>query len=94
MSLLRDFATAFDDADHVAILPTYRPAGRERHEEDPSVPALVSEMTHPDCHALSEEAAAWWIAEGAQSGDTALIMGAGDVWTIEPRILALLAERR
>lgn len=93
LSLWQEFRHCFIDADHVLLVPTYRPAGREAEEEDPTISALVAEMGHPDAHALPATAAANLVVERAVSGDLVLVMGAGDVWTIEPRILAGLRAR-
>src|SRR6185503_16066055 len=93
MSMLDEFAGAFEQADHVIIVPTYRPPGREVYEDDPSVTALLDAMNHPDRALLPAERAADRVAAEAQPGELVLVMGAGDVWMIEPRILAGLAER-
>jgi len=93
LSLWDDFRRCFSEADHVLLVPTYRPTGREAEEDDPTISALASAMDHPDAHALPAPAAADIVAEGAQPGDVVLVMGAGDVWTIEPRIFTGLRAR-
>jgi UDP-N-acetylmuramate--alanine ligase len=90
MSLLDEFATAFADADHVIIAPTYRPAGREVDEDDPTVGALVEKMGHPDGRVMRAEDAVTRIGHEARPGDLVLVMGAGDIWTIERQILTVL----
>ena len=93
LSLWDEFRHCFADADHVLLVPTYRPPGRETEEDDPTISALAAEMGHPDAHALPATAAADLVVERAAPGDLVLVMGAGDVWTIEPRILAGLRAR-
>ena len=75
-------------------MPTYRPAGREAEEEDPTIVALAAAMDHADAHAmLSGAAAADNVIEQAQPGDLVLVMGAGDLWMMEPRMVAGLQAR-
>jgi UDP-N-acetylmuramate--alanine ligase len=93
-SLFADFVTCFAEADHVILAPTYRPAGREFDADDPSVRALVAAMRHPDVrYAPAGEAADIAISE-AQPGDLVMVMGAGDINAIEPRLIAGLRNRR
>jgi len=93
VSLMGDFATSFADADHAIIAPTYRPAGREVDEEDPTIRTLVSAMRHPDASTLSFHDAAQRIVEEAQPGDLVLVLGAGDIWTVEQTIVDGLRSR-
>jgi UDP-N-acetylmuramate--alanine ligase len=93
LSLWDAFRTCFADADHVLLVPTYRPAGREAEEDDPTIAALASAMDLPDAHAMPLTAAADVVVENAEPGDLLLVMGAGDVWTVEPRIIAGLRAR-
>jgi UDP-N-acetylmuramate--alanine ligase len=92
-SLFAEFATCFAPADHVILVPTYRPTGREAEADDPTVRALVAAMQHPDArYATAEEAADMVIAE-AQSGDLVMVLGAGDINAVEPRLIAGLRSR-
>src|SRR5205823_391523 len=52
LSLWSDFLQCFSRADHVILVPTYRPAGRETDEADPTITALAAEMDHPDARAM------------------------------------------
>jgi UDP-N-acetylmuramate--alanine ligase len=92
-SLLEEFGRCFSGADHVVIAPTYRPAGREGSGADPTDELLVNAIDHADCRLLPALDAADDVASRSQPGDLILVMGAGDIWTIEQDILARLAER-
>ena len=92
-SLWKDFLRCFDAADHVVLVPTYRPAGRELDEEDPTISKLAAEMQHPDAQAMPPTAAADEVIQRASPGDLVLIMGAGDLWMEEARILDGLRAR-
>ncbi len=92
-SLFADFLTCFAAADHVLLAPTYRPAGRESEADDPSVRSLVAAMPDRDVrYANASEAADQVVAE-AQPGDLVIVMGAGDINGIEPRIVSALRSR-
>ena len=94
LSLWEEFRRCFAPADHVLLVPTYRPAGREAEEEDPTILALAAAMDHPDASAMvSAAAAADRVIEQAQPGDLVLVMGAGDLWMMEPRIVDGLRAR-
>jgi UDP-N-acetylmuramate--alanine ligase len=92
-SLWDEFRRCFDAADHVVLVPTYRPAGREQDDDDPTIARLAAEMDHPDVRAVSAAGAADLVVERANPGDLVLIMGAGDLWQMEPRILDGLRAR-
>ncbi|MPZ14072.1 MAG: UDP-N-acetylmuramate--L-alanine ligase [Chloroflexi bacterium] len=92
-SLQAEFAISFENADHVLIVPTYRPPGREVEASDPTIDALLAAMHHPDARSLSAADAAEFVAESVQPGDLVLVMGAGDIWQIEKDILAGLQRR-
>jgi UDP-N-acetylmuramate--alanine ligase len=92
-SLLEEFSRCFSAADHVVIAPTYRPAGREGLGVEPTDELLVNAIEHPDCRLLPAPDAATDVASRSLPGDLILVMGAGDIWTIEQDILARLAER-
>ncbi len=92
-SLWDDFRRCFAAADHVVLVPTYRPAGREDEGEDPTITRLAAEIEDSDAHAMSATSAADLVIERAEPGDLVLIMGAGDLWMMEPRILDGLRAR-
>jgi len=92
-ALFNDFLTAFGEADHLFLVPTYRPAGREEVEFDPSVAALAQALQHPDVQTTTMEAAAAIVGSRAQPGDLVLVMGAGDVWKCEIPLLQRLRDR-
>jgi UDP-N-acetylmuramate--alanine ligase len=92
-SLFADFVTCFADADHVLLAPTYRPAGRETEADDPSVRALVAAMSYPDVRYATLTEAADRVISEAMPGDLVIVMGAGDINLIEPRIIAGLRTR-
>ncbi len=93
LSLFDDFCRCFDDADHVIIVPTYRPPGREPEADDPTVRTLVGTMSHPDARQMSIDAAIDTLVGSVADGDLVLIMGAGDVWKMEQRVVAGLEGR-
>jgi len=93
LSLWNDFLRCFQSADHVILVPTYRPPGREAQDEDPTVADLAREMQHPDARWLPAEEVPRVIVASAQRGDLVLILGAGDVWTVGPQIIAGLEAR-
>jgi UDP-N-acetylmuramate--alanine ligase len=76
-ALLADFATSFDDADHVIVVDIFR----SREVPDPTISAqdIVKRMTHRDVRyhpTLAEAADA--LAAGLKPGDVLLTFGAGD----------------
>lgn len=93
ISLFDEFAGCFSEADQVILVPTYRPPGREANEDDPTIARLAGAMEHPDARWMPAVEAGEAVAAAAQPGDLLLVMGAGDVWEIEPRILRRLRER-
>lgn len=76
-TLLREFARAFDQADHVVVLPIY--AARESNPLGVSSADVVAAMDHPDARVVAsrEEAVALLGAE-VRPGDVVLTLGAGD----------------
>ncbi len=76
-ALLEDFARAFDQADHVIILPIY--AAREQDTLGVSSASVLARMVHPDARLVGsrEEAVALLGAE-VRPGDVVLTLGAGD----------------
>jgi UDP-N-acetylmuramate--alanine ligase len=91
-SLFGEFVTSFQAADHVMLAPTYRPAGREADADDPSVRALVSAMQHSDVRYVSPLDAADAVIAEAAAGDLVIVMGAGDINAVEPRIMSGLRQ--
>ncbi|MGI5837169.1 MAG: UDP-N-acetylmuramate--L-alanine ligase [Chloroflexota bacterium] len=91
--LLKEFSEAFDAADHVLILPIYRPAGREEGESISSRD-LVARMHHPDVRHVGSlpEAAAVLESEVAK-GDLVITMGAGDVFKVGEHVLCRLKKK-
>jgi UDP-N-acetylmuramate--alanine ligase len=92
-SLFHEFVRSFGAADHVYLVPTYRPAGREADEYDPTVAALAAALEHTDARSMSLDQAVAEIAEHAAPGDLVLVMGAGDVWRSEADLLDRLRSR-
>ncbi len=92
-SLFTDFVTCFPQADHVLLAPTYRPAGRELEQDDPTVRALAATMQHPDARYAQASEAAELVAAEARPGDVVIVMGAGDINMIEPRLIDSLRAR-
>lgn len=85
---LADFASAFDDADHVYLLDIY-PA-RETDTLGMSGRRLAAEIEqhHPSLTYIPDvTAAADIVARESRSGDVVVTMGAGDVYRLAPRIL-------
>jgi UDP-N-acetylmuramate--alanine ligase len=80
--LLEEFAQAFDEAEHVIVLPIY--AAREQETGDPgsrgvSSADVVAAMRHPDVRCASSlDEALVWLGTEAQLGDVVLTLGAGD----------------
>ena len=93
-ALLAEFAAAFESADHVLVLPTYRPSGRDREGPSVSSEELVEAIRrhgHADTRfvdgfAAAEEA----IVSGAKAGDLVLTMGAGDVTRLAGQLVEAL----
>lgn len=97
-ALLDGFARSFDQADHVLVLPIYRPSGREAAARPVSSGDLVDRMRalgHPDAR-LAEgfDDALAAIEAGVRPGDLVLTLGAGDVTTLCDRIVARLESCR
>jgi len=88
--LLKDFAQAFDLADHVILLPIY--AARETDTLDVGSGDVAAEMQHPDarCAGSLDEALVWLGAE-VRPGDVVLTLGAGDGDKVGEWLLQVLA---
>jgi UDP-N-acetylmuramate--alanine ligase len=92
-SLFDEFLHCFDDADHLVLVPAYMPTGRVLASGGATAAQLAEAMDHPDVRALETQDAIAAVASEATPGDVVLVMGAGDVWTIESPLLAALEER-
>jgi UDP-N-acetylmuramate--alanine ligase len=93
-SLFDAFRQAFTDADHVLITPAYMPSGRLLSTEGASSQNLVRALPHPDARYVDSEAAIDLTSAGAAPGDVVVVMGAGDIWTVEEPLLASLRARQ
>lgn len=95
-ALFDDFANAFGDADHVLVLPIYRPSGREIETQSVTSEDLVQAIRgngHTDArHAETFDAARELIVGGAKSGDLVLTMGAGDVTRLAADLVGALGR--
>lgn len=95
LALLDDFARAFDEADHVLVLPVY--AARERLEDFAGAAellnpiALARRLQHPDAHnAASFEDAIGMLLAHVRGGDVVITLSAGDGNVVGERLLAVL----
>ncbi|MDW8067585.1 MAG: UDP-N-acetylmuramate--L-alanine ligase [Anaerolineae bacterium] len=76
-ALLEEFAEAFDQADHVVVLPIY--AARESDTLGVSSADVVARMRHPDARVVgSREEAVALLGTEVRPGDVVLTLGAGD----------------
>ncbi len=76
-ALFAEFARAFDQADHVLVLPIY--AARERDTLGVTSADVVAEMHHRDVRLMgSLEEAVVVLATEARPGEAVLTLGAGD----------------
>jgi UDP-N-acetylmuramate--alanine ligase len=92
-ALLNEFAGAFGDADRVVVTAIY-PA-REQDTLGMSAGDLVERMDHPhSTHVADLDEAATAVASELTSGDVLFTMGAGDVWRVGERVLAILREKK
>jgi UDP-N-acetylmuramate--alanine ligase len=85
-TLLNEFATAFDDADHVIITAIY--ASRERDTLGINNQAVVARMKHPDARAidaLSDVAA--YLKANLKPGDVVITFSAGDANKLSTELL-------
>lgn len=93
-AFLPEFASAFEDADAVYLLDIY--AARENDRLGLSDDDLAREMKrfHPRVeHVGTMDRALEQMLCHAESGDILLTMGAGDVFTLGPRLLEALERR-
>ncbi len=93
----RDFADAFTDADRLAITDVYAAGEPPR----PGVSGKLIVDAVLDAHPW--DSVAWlpglddvmlWLRAVLRPGDLCLTLGAGDLTTLAPRIVAMLQERR
>lgn len=90
-ALLKEFAQAFEDADHVILTPIY--AARETDTLGVSSEDIVRRMSHPDARCLPDfDAVVAYLREHVRSGDVVVTMGAGDGYRIGERLLELLSH--
>jgi UDP-N-acetylmuramate--alanine ligase len=92
-ALLDEFAGAFGDADHVLVLPIYKPSGRELAPRAVTSADLVERLGgHSDARLVgSFDDAFQSIRDGAHAGDVVLTVGAGDVTLLSDLLLERLA---
>jgi UDP-N-acetylmuramate--alanine ligase len=91
-ALLAEFASAFHDADDVVVTDIY--AAREKDDLGISARDLVARMAHPSASHVSDLAqAAVWASNHLRPGGLLITMGAGDVWQVGERVLAMLQKR-
>jgi len=89
-ALLKEFAGAFDLADHVVLLPIY--AARETDTLGVSSASVAAKMHHPDVRcAGSLDEALVWLGTEVRSGDVVLTLGAGDGDKVGEWLLEVLA---
>lgn len=95
-ALFDDFVQAFDGAQHVFLLPIYRPSGRDA--EWPTVTSLelveaLRKHGHPDVRYADGFADATdALAREAKPGDLVLTMGAGDVTRLAGELVEALGR--
>lgn len=83
------FAAAFTDADEVVITAIYEPAGREQAALAVSGADLAAAIRGPRARYVADlDAAAALLATELPAGALLLTMGAGDIDTLGPRVLA------
>jgi UDP-N-acetylmuramate--alanine ligase len=95
-ALFDQFVSAFDAADHVLLLPIYRPSGREAAERNVTSQDLVVAMQrsgHADTRFVETfEVAREEIVSETQPGDLVLTMGAGDVTLLADQLVEGLSQ--
>lgn len=92
-SLFEAFGRCFEAADHVVLTSAYLPAGRVLASGGATAKELARSMPHRDARYSERDAAVATVAAEAKPGDVVVVMGAGDIWTIEAPLMAALAER-
>src|SRR5580698_9767109 len=92
LDLLDEFATAFGDADTVAVLPIY--AASEEPIPGVTAEALAARITGTRTEFVADFAAAIAaVLSSARQGDLILTLGAGSVSQLGPQILAALEAK-
>ncbi len=92
-ALLDEFAGAFGDADHVLVLPIYKPRGRESLPRSVTSADLVERLGgHSDARLVAGfDEAVQMVSEAATAGDVVLTVGAGDVTLLSDLLVERLA---
>jgi UDP-N-acetylmuramate--alanine ligase len=91
--LLEDFATSFEAADRLMLLPIYRPAGRERGGRAVTSADLARAIARPPWTlADSLEQAESDLAAELRPGDLVVVMGAGDVTRLSHALARRLSQ--
>jgi UDP-N-acetylmuramate--alanine ligase len=93
-TLLGEFATAFEDADHVFVTDIY--SAREANPANGfSARQVVSAMKHPDARYTSTLVETTnRLLEGLHPGEVLLVLSAGDADQISTRVLNALSDRQ
>jgi len=92
-ALLADFASAFDQADHVLVLPIY--AARETDRGEVSSADVVAQIHHPDARLVqSLEEAVVLLATEVRANAVVLTLGAGDGYLVGEWLLTALRGER
>jgi UDP-N-acetylmuramate--alanine ligase len=85
-TLLDQFATAFEDADHVIVTAIY--ASRERDTLGISNRDVVAAMPHPDACAIDDlNDVARYLQQNTKPGDVVITFSAGDAHKISAELL-------
>jgi UDP-N-acetylmuramate--alanine ligase len=85
-TLLDQFATAFEDADHVIVTAIY--ASRERDTLGISNRDVVAAMHHPDARAIDAlDEVAQYLQANTQPGDVVITFSAGDANKISAALM-------
>ena len=92
--LFNDFATAFEQADHVVVTEIF--AAREPQPEDGfSSSQIVATMNQPVARYIPDfSQVTSYLVEHMHRGDVLLVLSAGDADQISAKVEALLKERR
>jgi UDP-N-acetylmuramate--alanine ligase len=94
-ALFDEFSMAFVEADEVLLLPIYHPTGREPETVEVTSAGLAEAMHHPRSRSIdSMENIVRLLRTEAQWGDLVLLMGAGDVTELGPRLAQGLGTSR
>ena len=93
--LLREFGTAFKEADVVFITDIYSAGEKpEAGIDGMSIPLMIKELTGVDVHYVADvEQLPQAVVEIVQPNDLVITMGAGNINQYGPKLLALLEEK-